>query len=237
MNCNELKKWLGNRELFDTTVAEKAKKHMEQCDLCKKLYSMDSLIEAQLKQGLKQIVPPERLFDRIEMNLQSTKEYEFSDHFAFKRLLAAPWKVIVTPVAIAAMLLLFLNPFGKGFNSLKEIGKLTVNDHLGNLSMTFNAGEINDIPGWFENRIGFRIQIPDMAEQGLKLAGGRKCHLGKNDVAYLLYERDGKRASLFIIEKDDLNFVIEKKGRYHMAEQGCEVQFWKNANLLYALVE
>ncbi len=237
MNCNEFKTWLSNKDISDAGVAEETKMHMEGCALCKKLYSMDSLIEAQIKEGLKKTDPPKRLFARIEMNLQSTKEDKASDHFTLTRFAGAWWKILAAPVAVAAVLFFVLYPFSKGFESLEEIGKLAVNDHLSNLAMTFNAGEISDIPGWFENRIGYGIRIPDLAKQGLTFSGGRKCHLGNRDAAYLLYEKEGKRASLFIIKTADLNFKMENTGRYHITQSGCDIQFWKNAKLLYAMVE
>ena len=116
---------------------------------------------------------------------------------------------MVPAVAMAALLILFLNPFAGRFRSVQEIGILAVDNHLKNLSMNFKAGEVRDVPRWFKDRLGFKISVPDLAGQGLQFIGGRKCYLGKNEVAYLLYEKAGERVSLFIIEPDDVNFKMK----------------------------
>ncbi len=231
MNCDKFKEWLINQEQYDQKISQAAKDHTVECVACRKLYTADSMVEDQLIKGLKKVDPPDKLFEKIEMNINSEARRNSN------RNLWGAWKKIAIPMAAAAMLLFFLNPFGTEFKSLEEISKMAVNDHLSKPLMTFSAGEVVDVPAWFENKVRFKVVLPDVKVQGLKFTGGRKCHLGKNDVAYLFYEKDGKRVSLFIVDSNDIGFDMEKKGEYLLVVQKCKVNVWKDADLLYAMVE
>ena len=229
MDCTEFKRWLSSQDLFEMSKVDSARKHTDLCPICRKLYTLDSQIESQIKEELKKTDPPERLFTKINMNVQSTTESEF--------MRSLWWKKLLPILGVIAILFVYFNPFESKFKSLDEIGTLTVNDHLNESAMTFHADAIKDVSDWFEKRLGFRIEIPDLTDQGLRLAGGGKCHLGKNDVAYLCYDKGEKRVSLFIIESSDVNFHVNEGKIYSLSEKECEVKVWKEENLLYAMVE
>ncbi len=229
MTCNEFGEWLTSKNIYDERQTDSAREHREICKQCERLYRLDAQLELRLQEGLRNVEPPARLLARIEMNAQSvTKQDRFFAHVA--------WKILVPAVAIAAMFVIFLAPFAGRFHNVQEIGALAVDNHLKDLSMTFKAGGPQNVSRWFEDKLGFVIAAPDLTEQGLHLIGGRKCRLGKNDVAYLFYEQAGKRVSLFIIEPDDISFTMKQAETYSLSERGCEVKVWKEAQLLYVLV-
>ena len=227
MNCSEFKQWL-NTDLSDEGASAEAGKHADICDACKKLHDLDSLLEAKIRNGLETVAPPERLINRIDMNIRSAENEKSGEK--------AAWKKTAYAFAVAAMVLIILNPFSTKFQGMDEISALTVKDHTANLSMAFKAGEIQDVPRWFEDKLGYAISMPDLKTHGLKLLGGRKCHLGGNDVAYLFCEKEGKKISLFIMDADDLDFDMEEKGVYSMTVNDCDVEVWKRTDLVYAMV-
>ncbi len=237
MKCEEFKKWLADPGSHDENAVGEVAAHMERCGACKALYDVDSEIESRIGAALRRVPPPERLLDRIEMNVQSAAEEKFLDRFAWRRIRAPWWKILAPPLAVAVMLLLVFTPFGGGFNSLEELGDLAVIDHMGNLAMSFKAGDIGDVPGWFEKKVGFKVDPPDMGNLGFSFTGGRKCHLGKSDVAYLFYDRNGERVSLFILKSEACNFQLNDDEKYNLTMRGCKIRFWKEADLLYAMVE
>ncbi len=237
MKCDDFKKWFAEREFHGESLAAKAAAHMERCDACKSLYTVDSAIETGIRSGLRKVAPPERLLDRIEMNVQSSGDESFLARFKWKRI-STPWRTaFAAPLAVAVMLLLVFTPFSGGFNSPEELGDLAVIDHMDNLAMAFTAGDIGDVPGWFEQKVGFKVHPPDMSSLGLRFKGGRKCHLGKTDVAYLFYDKNGERVSLFIINSEDCDFDMNDDEKYDLMLRGCKLRLWKEANLLYAMVE
>lgn len=229
MNCEDFKQWIDNRDFYDEIWAKDAGKHIKQCDACENLHIMDTRIESRIRDALKKIDPPERLVARIEMNIQSAEKERLFNRFQ--------WKILAPAFAVAALLFIVLNPFNGRFRSFDEIGTLAVQDHLNDLPMTFRTGESKDASRWFKDRLGFQISLPDLESLGFQIKGGRKCRLGSNDVAYLLYEKEGKKSSLFIIDYGDLNFRIEEKGTYNMSEQGYDVKVWKYRHQVYAMVK
>jgi len=229
MICHDFKDWLINRDMLDERIEGTAREHLEICERCRKLYRMDSRVEAQLAHGLREIDVPDGLYSRIEMDIQSaTKD---------KPALHLTWKILAPAVAMAALVLLIFNPFAGKFRGVEEIALLAVEDHLRDLTMTVKAEQVTDITGWFEERLGYKISIPDLGSQGFQFVGGRKCRLGGKDVGYLLYEKNGERASLFIIQDRDLNFRMEAAGTYNLTLKECHVKIWKQEKQVYALVE
>ena len=227
MNCSEFKQWL-DTDLSDEDTSAKAGKHADMCDACKKLHVLDSFLEAKIRNDLEMVAPPERLINRIDMNIRSAENEKYGEK--------AAWKKAAYAFAVAAMVLIIFNPFSTKFQGMDEISALTVKDHTANLSMAFKAGEIRDVPRWFEDKLGYTISMADLKTHGLKLLGGRKCHLGGNDVAYLFCEKEGKKISLFIMDADDIDFDMEEKGVYSMTVSDCDVDVWKRIELVYAMV-
>ncbi len=238
MKCVDLKKWIVEREFQGEGAAEEAAAHMDRCGACKKLYDADSAIESGIRRGLRKVAAPKRLLDRIEMNGQSAEDGGLFSRISWERISTPWWKTLAVPLTAAVMLLFVFTPFTGGLGSMEELGDLAVIDHMGNLAMSFTAGDIGDIPGWFEQTVGFKVHPPDMSSLGLQFLGGRKCHLGNADVAYLFYERgDEQRVSLFIVRTEDCDFDMNDDKKYDLTLRGCKLRLWKEADRLYAMVE
>ncbi len=238
MDCNEFKRWLGDMESSGDDPDGRAAAHMESCPRCERLFLLDSHLEGMLREGLKKEVTPERLFDRLETNLESAQNEEPRALSGWRRLLPPTLKTAVPTMAAFAVLLLFfiLNPGGGGLGSLDEVGALAAKSHMNGLAMAFSASEVGDVPGWFEERLGYRVEVPELADQGYRLTGGRKCKLGKCDAAYLFYEKEGRKASLFIVEPGDLDFRMAAGENYTISLEECSVRIWRKADRVYALV-
>ncbi len=228
MNCETFKQWIGDRDPHDEILEKDAGKHVMQCDGCERLYIMDTRIESRIRDALRRIDPPERLVAGIEMNIQAGKEGRFINRLQ--------WKILTPAFVTAILLFIVLNPLGGRFRSFDEIGARAVEDHLSDLPMTLRTSQVRDVPSWFDGRLRYRISPPNLGSE-FQIKGVRKCRLGSNDVAYLLYEEEGKRASLFIIDSGDLDFSIKGKGTYYISELGCNVQIWKHRNQVYAMVK
>jgi hypothetical protein len=71
---------------------------------------------------------------------------------------------------------------------------------------------------------------------GLNLLGGRKCALGKVDAALLFCNSKGKRASLFVINQNDVGVRFDKERKYIVEEDDFKVTLWKESGMVYAMV-
>jgi anti-sigma factor RsiW len=78
--------------------------------------------------------------------------------------------------------------------------------------------------------------LPDLKKLGLNLLGGRKCALGKVDAALLFCNSKGKRASLFVINQNDVGVRFDKERKYIVEEDDFKVTLWKESGMVYAMV-
>ncbi len=237
MDCKRFKEWLINKDVSDQAATQSANVHMESCDTCKTLFQIDNTMETLIFNGLKKADPPQRLIDKIELDLETAALYQQPGRNKLKASFKKHWKKMVPAFATAAILILMLNIYPAGFKDIEEIGLYAVKDHLANLQMTFNADDGVDVSNWFEGRLGYRILTPDFDNKVFQFIGGRKCHIGNSDVAYLLYNKSGERVSLFIFSSKEVDFNMGERGKYVLTQEGCDVQIWENSDLIYALVE
>ncbi len=230
MNCIEFKNWILDIDAHDRTSEQEAKLHMAACPQCKKLYSLDQTIEAQFSKSLAEVDPPANLYSRIKRDIPSTE--------AKKNRLAVKWKMGVPALAAAAIVyLVLLNLPWQQIKNVDHIGSLALENHLNDRQgMAFKSDEIVDVATWFLSRIGFAAAPPDLVHRGYVFRGGRQCKLGSKDAAYLFYEKNGKKCSLFIMNPDDLKFTLEKDKKYYVNVKDHDIEVWTADGLIYAMV-
>ncbi len=235
MNCKDFKTWLGDKGLYDEKMSLLAKQHMASCAHCKKLNEADTFMEYKIRDGLHDVDPSPELLRRIEMDIQSVEKNKQSK-LTFSSFV---WKRMTPAVALAAvMFVLFLNPFSGQIKNIDQIRSFVIAEHNNiSLTMSFKMGEVQDIPKWFAQRVGFKITMPELKNLGLKLIGGRECNLGKKKAAYLFYEKSGRKVSLFIINPSDLKFSMEAERHYRVSDRLHDVEIWKAKQMVYAIVE
>lgn len=230
MNCAEFKAWLLDEGDRDQNSDQDAKLHRLSCEQCQKLYALDQIMEKLLVESFVEVEPPADLFEKLKRNRR------YADHD--KAGPALRWKILAPALAIAVIIaVVFINPFSGQIRNIAEIRSLAVANHLNNnMKMAFKAGQISDISAWFAERIGYPVAVPDMTAQGFKLLGGRQCSLGKKKAAYLIYEKDGRKCSLFIINPHDLAFKLESDKSYSTEENHHKIKVWSKQGLVYAMV-
>ena len=201
MECREVITWMVDEDRWTSHIAEKAFNHMAACATCKKVYDLNDLVEIQAHTALRQISAAPDLLARIKTDIQSTKTKRFHPTLRSAYMRLAP------AFAVLAIFLFFiLNPFSGQIGSLGEIGSYALANHIDTeVSMSFRTGQISDVSGWFSKRLGFPIRIPAGITRTFNLLGGRECDLGKKKAAYLHYDRQGEKVSLFIIKVPVIN--------------------------------
>ena len=230
MRCDEFKKYL--LESGRTTSEEidgAALAHVDECASCRVLLAMEERLEKALRRGLKKVAVPERLLSRIEQDVQGMEEKKINPFFK--------WKMAMPALAMAMLVLVMLFPFTGDISSPGKLAQLAIDNHMKNYSMTFEATQVSDIPGWFIGKLDFNIRMPEMVGESFGLVGGRKCSLGSKDVAYLFYNENGRRASLFMLDPADISFDMENDRVYELTEKQKDVSFWKDEALVYVLVK
>jgi anti-sigma factor RsiW len=232
MNCQELKQWLINQNSADENAFRQVKDHIQVCQTCEKLYQNDMALDAILKNGMQTVDPPPGLIARARHKIESESR---SRPFGFLRV---TWKTVVPALSMAALVLvMLLNPFSGHLQTVDEVVTLSIANHLDtSMEMAFRAGEIADVGQWFTQRLGYAVRLPDLKRLGLKLLGGRECAFGKNDAALLFLNSKGKRASLFVINQNDVRVNFDGERKYTVEESNFKVTVWKESGMVYTMV-
>jgi anti-sigma factor RsiW len=230
MNCIDFKTWILDINAHDPSSAQEAKSHMAVCPKCEKLYALDQLVEVQFNGSLAKIDPPADLYTRIKLDIPSAPTQ--------KRESAVRWRMLAPALAAAVIVFVVLfNSLGGQIRDIDHIGALALVNHLDDRQgMAFKAEEIKDVATWFIKRIGFAAAAPNLSGQGYVFQGGRQCKLGPNGAAYLFYEKNGQKCSLFVMNPADLKFEVKKNKKYNLAETNHDINVWAENGLVYAMV-
>lgn len=231
MICLEFKEWLVDKEFADRDTATQARSHMHKCPECRALYKLDEDLEAIIRADMLTVAPPESLLRRIDAGINLAK---------VKHAFGLPWSV-VPMLAVAALVMLFLNPFAttpnpSAFQSMEEVGEMVLQDHLRHVPMSFVASDVQDVEAWFAREYQIAFTMPNLEAQGYSFVGGRKCQLGKCDVVYLLYSKDGQRVSVFILPETDISFPMKQGKQYGVQVAKSNVKLWKSDGQIHAMV-
>jgi hypothetical protein len=217
VNCQEFKHWLIHQDSTDENAFRQVKDHIQVCQTCEELYQTDLALAAMLKEGMQTVEPPPGLIVRARRKIESESRPR---SFKFLRV---SWKTAVPVLSMAVLVLvMLLNPFSGNLQTLDEVVAHSIANHLDTgMEMTFRAGEISDIGQWFTQ---------------LNLLGGRKCAFGKIDAALLFCNSKGKRASLFVINQNDVGLRFDREQKYTVEEGNFKVTVWRESGMVYAMV-
>ena len=232
VNCQDFKQWLNKQDFADENVCAQMQDHIDKCRACDELYQADQTLDALIAKCMRADDPPAGIIARARTKI----EFEFRPN-SF-RFLTGTWKTAVPAFAIAALLLvMLLNPFSGNLQTVEEVVARSIANHNDtSLDMSFRAEEVSDIGQWFDQRLGYKVKLPDMKKLGLNFLGGRKCALGKIDAAFLFCNSKEKRVSLFVINQNDVGLRFDGDRKYTVEQSEQKVTVWQEAGMVYAMV-
>jgi anti-sigma factor RsiW len=204
---------------------------MAQCTDCRRLYDADQSVEEILSEGMQPVAPPPDLLRRARRKVESGIARQSWRYRAWALRVAIP-----TAAAIV-LLVMVLSPFQRGLHSIDDVVTHSMANHL-DAAMTkeFRTASVVHAAPWLSERLGFAVNLPDLTGRGLTLIGGRKCRLGAVDAAYLFCDASGKRASLFLIDPDDVGFALTPGRQYTVSQDNQTITIWKESTVVCALV-
>ena len=232
MTCDELKGYLFDSENITGRIREGIDIHCRTCPDCRSFFIADARLERLIRKSVQKVPVPKRLVRGIERDVKALEREENAGKRS-QRI----WKVLVPAFTAALLLFALSHPLTGSLSSPEKIARLAVGNHMENMKMMFRADGVNDITAWFEARLSYPVRLPGNLSAGYKITGGRKCSLGNKDVAYLFYNKNRKRASLFVIDPGDISFEMETNRTYRLPVEKNDVSLWKSNSAVYVLVE
>jgi anti-sigma factor RsiW len=97
--------------------------------------------------------------------------------------------------------------------------------HLADVAST----DQHTVKPWFRGKLDFSPTVPDLAEQGYTLSGGRLDYLVDQPVAALVYQRRSHAINLFTWRGSS----TEEKAVQVLARQGFHIRHWQRDGMIY----
>lgn len=221
MNCQETREFLDR--YVDGELAgdqqHQVEAHIAQCPLCQLEYEKEQKFDTLVRNHVHREDAPfelrEAVIDRLE------RPSPFKTWFNFPHLTPA-FKMVLSGVMIFIVTTLVVLNTPKPFPLFTE----AVSNHIaylkGSYPVEIISNDMEEVTIWFQGKMDFKVHVPDLSAQGFHLVGGRLCHLKDRKVAYLVYEKDGRKVSAFIMDTRGMRIPKSKKTdagkHYHYAK-------------------
>ena len=231
MDCQEAQKLLHayvDGEL-DLVTSLEVERHVQECPACAAAQARLQSVRAALRGGALVFTPPPDLESRIRTTvLKSTPPVPWPRRFPWR------WLAAAASVAFAVAAGWALLHVASGRSAEAAVARELVEGHVRSQMV---AGHLVDVESsdqhtvkpWFEGKLDFAPSVPDLAEQGFVLVGGRLDYLDDRPAVALVYRRRKHVINLFIWRS---NNGAESSTRA-VDRQGYHLLGWTHAGLTY----
>lgn len=228
MDCQKIKEYL--YPFLDGQLDEQVhllvKEHLASCPLCNLEWEQEKKFDSLIRQNISGEKAPFSLRETILNKIEEAQELKLSP-FCFPQIRIASAAILVALLVAAVTIPTMLKkPEGLSVFSASILSHTKFLQ--GALPIEVTSSDSNQIRNWFQRKLDFAVNIPDLSSRGANLVGARLCHLGKREVAYLIYEKNGHNISVFVIDTQGLSIhkakkmTLGKKTFYLKSEKGYQ---------------
>jgi anti-sigma factor RsiW len=215
-----------DREL-DLLESLEVERHLCECPGCAQSLAAGRSLRAALQAGSAPAEPAPEFRQRLRAALRRASAGN-------RRVGPRIWRRL----AVAAALLLAAGSlavsFWLSYAAQPRLADEVVTNHLRSL---LNENRLVDIASsdrhvvkpWFAGKTNFTFPIPDLADRGLSLVGGRLDYLDHRIVAVLIYKRKDHVISIFIWPAGTSTDMPEQFSTH----QGFQLAHWQQGEMIY----
>lgn len=241
MNCREVNERLSALldDQLEPAERERLEAHLAACPLCQGELSAFQGVDALLREHLLRPEAPSHLKGEIFRQFRLTRiEMLLEGLRAGVRLRRALAGVAFT---LAVLVWAFLQMREGSEPSMDRLVQAAVANHVSSLAgrLPVEVADPNPsrVSAWFEGKLPFHAKVPNLSGQGVRLLGGRLCHIQGDDVAYVTYRRGGHPLSLFVFDGTGMDFP-GKDPPYVISPsaKGYQAVCWRRGEIGYLLV-
>jgi anti-sigma factor RsiW len=207
---------------LDARNAQAAEEHLRACPGCAEAFADLQMLRERLAGPDLAWRAPEGLRERLEARLAAPEPRPA----ASRGRAFAPWLVSGGMTALAAGLALALvwpNPRVLEDELVADHVRSTLASHL----VDVETSDRHTVKPWFNGRVDFAPPVPDLADRGYPLAGGRLDYVRDRPVAALVYRRNKHVINLFVWPSKPGPSLPPTKG----SRQGYAVEHWRSGGL------
>jgi anti-sigma factor RsiW len=201
--------------------------HVHSCPSC----AADALTRLQMKRSVqaagKRFTPSSDFRLRIERSIATKPHRSFSAGWIFAAALSV--------LAVASLSTYLGVQQARRDRVYGEIADLHVAALAGSSRVDVVSSDRHTVKPWFQGKIPFTFDLPDLQNSEFSLLGGRMTYLGQTPGAHLIYEVRKHEISVFIFQEGALRGKWDEKP--HVArELSFNMATWSHAGLWYCVV-
>lgn len=242
MDCKHAKRFITpwvDRELQDSTGQE-LMNHLERCTDCKREFELERRLKAMLTEKVPRVGAPSYLYQRILTSLNTPPSPP-----TWRERLQTFFLLYRTPAfaGVAAFLILIVT--ASLFSSRSESPLPLVTDlveHHDRCAMQVVSNQPEEIKTWFKGQVNFAVIAPRLDRFHSRLLGAHICQAVNRKVAYVVYDLNGKRVSVCMlngarISLDRLRSVRVRNTQFYTATyQGQNLVFWRDNDRICSFI-
>jgi anti-sigma factor RsiW len=204
--------------------------HVRSCASC----AADALVRVQLKRCVQ--VAGKRFAPRAEFRRQVYRSIAAKP---VRRMLSWNWVMAaaMTLIVVTGLAVTYRERYRSG-QDRAVYGELT-DLHVATLAslspVDVLSSDRHTVKPWFEGKIPFTFDLPELHNSDFSLLGGRVTYLGQTPGAHLIYTLRRHEISVFIFPERAFPGNREERARI-VKELSFHVETWSHAGLWYCLV-
>jgi anti-sigma factor RsiW len=217
--------------------------HLEECAACREEFAYRQLLQRTIRHGSDATEVPPRLWERIGAGLDEIDRgprvrQRRRQRRAFLAGTAAVAAVLIGVVLGQWLLLSPVSPF------MAESVDNYIRYLLSNAPYDLQTRDGDHIRWWFQGRLDFAFEPPDLSGEGFQLLGTRLGYFLDRVVAEMGYQRNGHRLSLFVTKGKGIEALTGEhvslggKEFFITTSKGYTVVAWRDepANIVCSIV-
>ena len=236
MNCPQVRSVIDvyvDGEL-DPLRDREIERHLQDCAMCSQAYKSHQALRTAIKEQGLYFTAPSSLQSRIRSSLPRPRHAE-----SILRSTTWRWVGIAASLAAVAILTWRLTPPLQG----PSTDELLIREISANHVRSLMVSHLVDIPSsdrhvvkpWFAGKLDFAPSVPDLAEQGFPLIGGRLDYLEHRVVAAVVYKRREHIINLFIwpgpLAATEETPPLAREGFRHIRWSESQMVYWAVSDL------
>jgi mycothiol system anti-sigma-R factor len=201
--------------------------HLAECESCRNKVRVQSEWQNQIRAAAPNERAPAALRNRIRRSLARQAP---PAQMSWRK-----WAVRVMPVAAASGLLLMTVVSRVNWS---PVAADVIAKHQKQLPIEVTGGA-DQLKKWYADKVDFPVRPLELPHAALR--GGRLTNIGAKQAAYLVYDFNGDKVSVFVFDPSDLRLeaqrkaVIKNREVYLDQERGYNVALFRDHGVGYAI--
>ena len=205
--------------------------HLRNCASC----AIEVLARVQMKRSVhvtgKRYVPSTAFRQQMEQRIRS-KPRRSTAGLDWKMLTAVAALFVVVGVTVAYIA---QQRSGQSRRAYSELTDLHVATLASSSPVDVLSSDRHTVKPWFQSRIPFTFDLPELHNSDFSLLGGRVTYLGQTPGSHLIYTLRRHKISVFIFPEQFLPGERQERSRLVKA-LSFNVETWSHAGLWYCLI-